>query len=292
MRCSGNNSNKPTKPIRPWRKACRRHERRQSRGTRDSGGNLRWEGGEKRDRGKEGEICSVCFYPNPQFKENLSLIQPNETQLWNLCGIPPWCLFCQSGHCLCFKSLLWFSQLLFPVKTFQSTGKKSENSLLSANIWWYEGAHVVFSLIQSRKAYCIICVCESLWVCAPSSSSMCGRIHYFSYVCIYNGDIFNLFATLFITEPADHMAVSLSRRWIPPEMAASKPVCDLCGARPPSCEALSPSCGPSLTGECSLQPEPSFQTHHHLSPLWIKAQRVTWVTPHPLWPNRPGKCDG
>lgn len=110
------------------------------------------------------------------------------------CGIPPWCLFCQSGHCLCFKSLLWFSQLLFPVKTFQSTGKKSENSLLGANIWWYEGAHVVFSLIQSRKAYCIICVCESLWVCAPSSSSMCGCIHYFSYVCIYNGDTVNLFA--------------------------------------------------------------------------------------------------
>ncbi len=169
------------------------------------------------------------------------------------CGIPPWCLFCQSGHCLCFKSLLWFSQLLFPVKTFQSIGKKSENSLLGANIWWYEGAHVVFSLIQSRKAYCIICVCESLWVCAQSSSSMCECIHYFSYVCIYIGDIFNLFATLFITEPADHMAVLLSRRWIPPETAENKPVCDLCGARPPSYEALSPSCGPSLTGESCLQ---------------------------------------
>lgn len=82
--CSGNNLNKPTKPIRPWQKACRRHKRTQSRGTHDSGGNLRWEGGGKRDRRKEGEICSVCFYPNPQFKENLSLIQPNETQLWNL----------------------------------------------------------------------------------------------------------------------------------------------------------------------------------------------------------------
>lgn len=116
------------------------------------------------------------------------------------CGIPPWCLFCQSGHCLCFKSLLWFSQLLFPVKTFQSIGKKSENSLLGANIWWYEGAHVVFSHIQSRKVYCTVCVCESMSVCELKSKSscawLCACIHYFFlYVCINNGDIFNL--TLF-----------------------------------------------------------------------------------------------
>lgn len=102
------------------------------------------------------------------------------------CGIPPWCLFCQSGHCLCFKSLLWFSQLLFPVKTFQSIGKKSENSLLGANIWWYEGAHVVFSHIQSRIVYCTVCVCESMSVCELKSKSscacMCACIHYFSYM--------------------------------------------------------------------------------------------------------------
>lgn len=50
------------------------------------------------------------------------------------CGILAWSLFCQSGRCLCFKSLLWFSQLLFPVKTFQSFGKKKrEREFITAS---------------------------------------------------------------------------------------------------------------------------------------------------------------
>lgn len=167
------------------------------------------------------------------------------------CGIPPWCLFCQSGHCLCFKSLLWFSQLLFPVKTFQSIGKKSENSLLGANIWWYEGAHVVFSHIQSRKVYCTVCVCESMSVCA----CVCARAFIiFFYMCALIME--TSLTSHSLPTPVDHMAVLLSRRWIPPETAASKPVCDLCGVRLPSYGALSLSCGLSLTGERSLRPEP------------------------------------
>lgn len=125
-----------------------------------------------------------------------------------------------------------------------------------------------------------LCMWFFVSVCAEQFKYVWVHSLFFVCVCIYNGDIFNLFATLFITEPADHMAVLLSRRWITPETAESKPVCDLCGTRPPSCEAPSPSCGPSLTGESCLQPEPSFQTHHHLSLLEIKAQWVTWVT-HP-----------
>lgn len=84
-------------------------------------------------RGRKDLLCMLFnqFHSSRKIFPQSNLMKLNS----GTCGIPPWSLFCQSGHC--FKSLLWFSQLLFPVKTFQSVGKnkESKNSLQWANIW-------------------------------------------------------------------------------------------------------------------------------------------------------------